>query len=70
MRHFFGFNEVEELLKYYLFGTEIKKPNLKNGIVLRTWSDIFVDEKEFNTLKKEGNFENLKPEFYNFSLKK
>ena len=70
LRHFFGFNEVEELLKYYLFGTEINKPTLKNGLVLRTWSDVFVDEKEFNTLKREGKFENLKPEFYNFSLKK
>lgn len=69
LRHFFGFNEVEELLKYYLFGTEINEPNLRNGIVLRTWSDIFVNEQEFNVLKQKGEFENLKPEFYNFSLK-
>jgi carbamoyl-phosphate synthase large subunit len=69
LRHFFGFNEVEELLKYYLFGTEINKPNLRNGIVLRTWSDIFVNEQEFKTLKQKGEYENLKPEFFNFSLK-
>jgi carbamoyl-phosphate synthase large subunit len=69
LRHFFGFNEVEELLKYYLFGTEINEPNLRNGIVLRTWSDIFVNEQEFNVLKQKGEFEKLQPEFYNFSLK-
>ena len=70
LRHFFGFNEVEELLKYYLFGIEINKPNLRNGIVLRTWSDIFVDEQEFKKLKEEGEFEKLQPEFFNFCLKK
>lgn len=69
LRHFFGFNEVEALLKYHLFGTEIKSPSLKNGLVLRTWSDLFVEENEFNSLKKEGVFENLTPKFYNFSLK-
>ncbi|WP_162126237.1 ATP-grasp domain-containing protein [Flavobacterium phycosphaerae] len=69
LRHFFGFNEVEALLKYYLFGEEIKTPELKNGIVLRTWSDLFVEEQEFNTLKNEGKFEDLTPKFYNFSLK-
>ncbi|MGL2966862.1 ATP-grasp domain-containing protein [Flavobacterium sp. XGLA_31] len=69
LRHFFGFNEVEALLAYYLFGKEIQVPELQNGIVLRTWSDLFVDEKEFNTLKEEGRFEKLTPKFYNFSLK-
>lgn len=69
LRHFFGFNEVEALLQYYLFGTEIKTPDLNNGMVLRTWSDLFVDEKEFNSLKEKGTFENLTPKFYNFSLK-
>ena len=69
LRHFFGFNEVEALLKYYLFGEEIKAPQLKNGLVLRTWSDLFVDASEFNTLQKEGEFENLTPLFYNFCLK-
>jgi carbamoyl-phosphate synthase large subunit len=69
LRHFFGFNEVEALLQYYLFGIEIKTPLLKNGLVLRTWSDLFVAENEYNMLKDEGVFENLTPKFYNFSLK-
>lgn len=69
LRHFFGFNEVEALLKYYLFDEEIKVPHLCNGVVLRTWSDLFVNEKEFETLKNEKSFENLTPKYYNFSLK-
>jgi carbamoyl-phosphate synthase large subunit len=70
LRHFFGFNEVEAVLKYYLFSEEIKSPELNNGVVLRTWSDLFVNAKEFETLKNEGSFENLTPKFHNFSLKK
>lgn len=69
LRHFFGFNEVEALLNYYLFDEEIKTPELLNGVVLRTWSDLFVNEKEFETLKNEGSFENLTPKYFNFSLK-
>jgi carbamoyl-phosphate synthase large subunit len=69
LRYFFGFNEVEALLKYYLFEEEIKAPDLLNGVVLRTWSDLFVDEKEYEKLQNEGSFKNLTPKFYNFSLK-
>ena len=69
LRHFFGFNEVEAILKYNLFNTEIKTPTLKNGMVLRTWSDIFIDENEFNKLKDEEILENPVATFHNFSLK-
>jgi carbamoyl-phosphate synthase large subunit len=69
LRHFFGFNEVEALLKYYFFNEEIKTPVLKNGIVLRAWSDIFIENTEFAKLKKEGVLENANAIFYNFSLK-
>ncbi len=69
LRHFFGFNEVEALLKYYLFNEEIKAPILKNGIVLRAWSDIFIENIEFAKLKKEGVLEKANAIFYNFSLK-
>lgn len=69
LRYFFGFNEVEALLKYYLFGEEIKEPELRNGIVLRTWSDIFVEEKDFNALKNNKTLEDPKASFYPFNLK-
>jgi len=69
LRHFFGFNEVEALLQYYLFGKEIQAPTLKNGIVLRCWSDIFIEEAQLTTLKKEGFLDKPGTTFYNFSLK-
>ena len=69
IRHFFGFNEVEAFLKYCLFGIEIEMPRLRNGIVLRSWSDIFIEEEEFKTLQKNGSLGNPQCTFYNFSLK-
>ncbi|ELI6455595.1 ATP-grasp domain-containing protein [Flavobacterium psychrophilum] len=70
IRHFFGFNEVEAILKYELFGIEIEKIALKNGIVLRAWSDIFIEESEFNSFKSNSSLENPNAEFYDFNLKK
>lgn len=69
LRHFFGFNEVEAILKYNLFNVEIDTPTLKNGMVLRTWSDIFIDENEFNILKDNEILESPIATFHNFSLK-
>lgn len=68
LRSFFGFNEVEALLKYYLFDEDIKTPELKNGIVFRTWSDIFVTENQFNELNNNKVLENPDAVFYNFKL--
>ena len=68
LRHFFGFNEVEAILKHHFFGTEIEKPVLRNGLVMRVWSDIFVKELEFNNLKNNSFLENPKAEFYGFGL--
>ncbi|WP_291122267.1 ATP-grasp domain-containing protein, partial [Flavobacterium sp. UBA6046] len=70
LRHFFGFNEVEALLKYYLFDVEIEVPILQNGIVLRAWSDLFIDENQFEKLNDENNLENPDAVFYNFNLTK
>lgn len=69
LRQFFGFNEVEALLKYYFFNTQIEKPTLKNGIVLRTWSDIFIEEEELEDLKVNKVLVAPKAKFNNFSLK-
>lgn len=68
LRSFFGFNEVEALLKYYFFEEDIKTPELKNGIVFRTWSDIFVEENQFNELNDYKVLENPDAVFYNFKL--
>ncbi len=68
LRHFFGFNEVEAILKYKLFGTEIKKPSLRNGIVLRAWSDVFIDENQFEAFKNNEMLQQPSAEFYNFKI--
>ena len=69
LRHFFGFNEVSTILKYYLFNVEIEGPILRNGVVLRTWSDIFIDEKELEIFENNEFLPNPSAELYNFSLK-
>lgn len=69
LRHFFGFNEVEALLKYYLFNNDIKAPELKNGIVMRAWSDVFITNEQLEKLKNEKQLKDPKGTFYGFSLK-
>ena len=69
LRHFYGYNEVEALLNFYLFGKEIEKPNLRNGVVMRTWSDLFVEEQDLIVLKENKELKTISPEFFNFSLK-
>jgi carbamoyl-phosphate synthase large subunit len=44
LRFMFGFNEVNAILRHYIFGEKIKKPSLREGAVLRTWADLFIDE--------------------------
>ncbi|RTZ00883.1 ATP-grasp domain-containing protein [Flavobacterium sp. RSP49] len=68
LRHFFGYNEVEALLKYYLFEEDIIAPKLKKGIVLRAWSDLFVSEEEYKELNVNKKLENPAAIFYNFKL--
>jgi len=68
LRSFFGFNEVEALLKFYLFGEEVKAVELKKGLVLRTWSDMFIEEDDFSAFKLDGIIGNPKAIFYNFNL--
>ncbi|MFK7000585.1 ATP-grasp domain-containing protein [Flavobacterium oreochromis] len=68
LRYFFGFNEVQVLLNYYLFGKQIVKPTLKMGTVLRVWSDLFVENKQINDLNTENSLVNPSAIFYNFNL--
>lgn len=68
LRSFFGFNEVEAILKNYFFNTEIETPTLKNGMVFRTWSDIFINESEFKIFEEQKKLENPEAIFFNFDL--
>ncbi len=69
LRHFYGFNEVEAILNYYLFEIKIEKPKLKNGVVLKVWSDLFIDESELKALEADRKLKKPKAKFKNFSLK-
>ncbi len=68
LRYFFGFNEVEALLKFHLFGEEIFLPKLRNGMVFRTWSDIFIEENQYESLQKFNELSSPNAVFYNFKL--
>lgn len=67
LRFIFGFNEVEALVNYYLYGKEIIQPVLKKGIVLRTTSDIFIENDTLDKLKSIGESESFKFTQYPFS---
>ena len=66
IRMMFGFNEVQALADYYLEGKEIEKPQLKVGTVLRTFSDIFVPNKELEEFAQQGVIENYSAKYYPF----
>jgi carbamoyl-phosphate synthase large subunit len=66
LRHMFGFNEVDALLDH-LFGVkEMTQPQLKNGTVLRTFSDIFVENEQLEELKEKGTLANYDCIYYPF----
>lgn len=67
LRYLYGFNEVEALLKNYLYEQEIEAPSLRTGIVLRTWSDVFVECSELQKLQNEDTLLSPKGKFFNFS---
>lgn len=68
LRYFYGFNEVEALLKYHLFKESIKNPVLKEGMVLRAWSDVFIENSQFQELTDEKKLSEPTATFYNFDL--
>lgn len=69
LRYFYGVNEVEIILNYYLFQKEMVIPTLRNGIVMRAWSDVFVENEEMEIFGKDKKLENPHAKFYNFNLK-
>lgn len=52
IRAIFGFNEVEALLRYYYEGAEISPPVLKDGVLMRTFSDVFVENEVIDHLSE------------------
>ena len=66
LRAMFGFNEVEALLKYYFFDKEIEQPLLKDGIVMRTFSDLFIENSELEKFSSNKEIENPQSIYYPF----
>ena len=69
LRLMYGFNEVEALVEYYLEEKLIQQPKLKEGTVLRTFSDIFISNESIDKFEKEGYTSSYDSEYYPFKLK-
>jgi carbamoyl-phosphate synthase large subunit len=67
LRYFFGFNEVHEILYFILYAKEISKPSLKEGMVMRVWSDLFIDNVESTRFENVNNVSAPKGLFYHFN---
>ena len=66
LRYFFGFNEVKACIDYYLHNIEVGPYDLKPGLIMRVWSDIFVKEEQINDLKSTGVLNNPNSTYYSF----
>lgn len=66
LRLMFGFNEVTALLDHLFGKQEITQPVLRDGAVFRTWSDIFVEPDQLETLKETAVLEGYRSEYYPF----
>lgn len=70
LRYMFGFNEVEALVEYYLEGAPINSPRLNDGTVLRTFSDIFVNNEMLDKFEMNGTIDNFESTYYPFKKEK
>lgn len=70
LRLMFGFNEVEQLINFYTKGEAVKTPVLREGTVLRAFSDIFVANDTLAEFKDEGKITSLASEYFPFKVEK
>lgn len=70
LRLMYGFNEVEALIEYYLEKKPIQKPELLEGTILRTFSDVFIQNEELEKFKKDGVTTSYNAKFYSFQKQK
>lgn len=66
LRFIFGFNEVLACINYYLFNKNIEKFNLRQGIVMRAWSDLFVSDQELDRFKIKNILDNPSSNYHPF----
>lgn len=55
LRMIYGFNEVKSYLDYLLKDKEIEQPELKQGMVFRTFSDIFIENGELTNMYEKDS---------------
>lgn len=66
IRLMFGFNEVEALVEHYLENKTIATPVLKEGTVLRAFSDIFVSNENLKNFEKDGYTSSYESNYFPF----
>jgi carbamoyl-phosphate synthase large subunit len=70
LRLIYGFNEVEAIVEFYVNNTIVAQPQLKTGTVLRTFSDILIENEELEKFDKNGVIEDLKSTYIPFKITK
>jgi carbamoyl-phosphate synthase large subunit len=68
LRLMYGFNEVDALIRYYVDGRDIIMPNLREGIVMRAFSDVFIQNSSLQQFNSQGNLSSPLAQFFNFNI--
>lgn len=68
LRYIYGFNEIDYLLSRILLEKKAYEPELKDGVVLRTTSDLFITNEEFFDFKERGFNKKPTGHFFNYKL--
>jgi len=66
LRAVFGFNEVEALIDFYAKGKEIETSKLREGTILRTFSDVFIENEIVESFKMNKEIIKYKSEYISF----
>ncbi|MHC1696856.1 MAG: ATP-grasp domain-containing protein [Geobacteraceae bacterium] len=67
IRAMLGFNEVVAMVDFITSDKSIPAVSLKDGAVLRAWSDIYVDSKQLESFRQSGT--NASPECAEFAFR-
>ena len=63
IRAHFGFNEADAAVRHFVFQeTAPYLPDIKTGIALRYWNEIYIEQKAVHTLENAGRIDNTQIE--------
>lgn len=68
IRAMYGFNEVEALLMHHFFDEPVVQAPLRKGTLLRTWSDVMIDNEQVSALQNNGSLSEPACVFGNYLL--